>query len=177
MMIKKLFEAIHLKFADTYKRARIYQRMGVAMGKNCQVYGDVSFGSEPYLVSLGDNVKITCGSLFITHDGGVEVLRNLGMLENAEVFGRITIGNNVFIGNRCIFLPNVTVGDNVVIGTGSIVTRDIPSNSIAAGVPCRVIKTLEEYYEKCRLAADYTKNMADADKDVYLIKKYVSPTT
>lgn len=176
-MLKKLLEGIQLKFADTSKRAKIYQKMGVSMGKNCRIFGDVSFGSEPYLVSLGDNVKITYGCLFITHDGGVEVLRNLGMLENAEVFGRIIIGNNVFVGNRCIFLPNVTVGDNVVIGTGSIVTKDIPSNSIAAGVPCRVIKTLEEYYEKCRTAADYTKDMTDADKDVYLIKKYISPIT
>jgi acetyltransferase-like isoleucine patch superfamily enzyme len=171
-MLKKLFEAIQLKFASTNKRAKIYQKKGVVMGKNCQIFGDVSFGSEPYLVKLGDYVKITYGCLFITHDGGVEVLRNLGMLENAEVFGRITIGNNVFIGNRCTFLPNVTIGDNVVIGTGSIVTKDIPSNSIAAGVPCRVIKTLEEYYEKCKTAADYTKNMDDDEKGIFLIKKY-----
>ena len=70
-------------------------------------------------------------------------------------------------------MPNVTVGDNVVIGTGSIVTR-YSSNSIAAGVPCRVIKTLEEYYEKCRLG-DYTKIWLDADKDVYLIKNTFHP--
>lgn len=171
-MLKGLYERFRMKFANTYTLAKIHQKKGVVMGDNCQVFGNVSFGSEPYLVTLGNNVKITSGCSFITHDGGVEVLRNLGMLQNAEVFGRIKLGNNVFVGNHCTFLPNVSVGDNVVIGTGSVVTKDIPSNSIAAGVPCKVIKTLEQYYEKCKAAAEYTKHMTDAHKDIYLKKKY-----
>ncbi len=51
----------------------------------------------------------------------------------------VTIGNNVFVGTRCLILKGVTIGDNAVIGAGSVVTRDIPANAIAAGNPCRVV--------------------------------------
>ena len=52
----------------------------------------------------------------------------------------VTIGNNVWIGGGAIIMPGVTIGDNVVIGAGSVVTRDVPSNKIACGNPCRVIR-------------------------------------
>ena len=54
----------------------------------------------------------------------------------------VTIGNNVWIGGSVTILPGVTIGDNVTIGAGSVVTRDIPSNVIAVGNPCKVIKSL-----------------------------------
>ena len=54
----------------------------------------------------------------------------------------VTIGNNVWIGGSVTILPGVCIGDNVTIGAGSVVTRDIPSNVVAAGNPCRVIKKL-----------------------------------
>ncbi len=54
----------------------------------------------------------------------------------------VTIGNNVWIGGSVTILPGVTIGDNVTIGAGSVVVKDIPSNVIAAGNPCRVIKRL-----------------------------------
>ena len=53
---------------------------------------------------------------------------------------QITIGNNVWIGGSVTILPGVTIGDNVSIGTGSVVVKDIPSNSVAVGNPCKVIK-------------------------------------
>ena len=54
----------------------------------------------------------------------------------------VTIGDNVWIGGSVTILPGVTIGDNVTIGAGSVVTKDIPSNSIAVGNPCKVIKAL-----------------------------------
>ncbi len=54
----------------------------------------------------------------------------------------VTIGNNVWIGGSVTILPGVTVGDNVTIGAGSVVTRDVPSNSVAVGNPCKVVKSL-----------------------------------
>lgn len=65
----------------------------------------------------------------------------------------ITIGDNVWIGGNTVILPGVTIGDNVVIGAGSVVTKDIPDNAIAAGNPCKVIRTVTEadrnyYYKK-----------------------------
>ena len=54
----------------------------------------------------------------------------------------VTIGDNVWIGGSVTILPGVTIGDNVTIGAGSVVTKDIPSNSVAVGNPCRVIKNI-----------------------------------
>ncbi|WP_279324114.1 DapH/DapD/GlmU-related protein [Christiangramia portivictoriae] len=66
----------------------------------------------------------------------------------------VTIGNNVWIGGNSVINPGVKIGDNTVVGSGSVVTRDIPSNVIAAGNPCKVIrqitKTAEDFYFKDR---------------------------
>ena len=59
----------------------------------------------------------------------------------------VTIGDNVWIGGNVVILPGVTIGDNVTIGAGSVVTRDIPSNVIAAGNPCRVIKPIPQHQD------------------------------
>jgi acetyltransferase-like isoleucine patch superfamily enzyme len=150
-----------------------YRKKGVKIGKNCIFLGFVNFGSEPYLVEVGDNVKFTNDIRFITHDGGIHVLRNMGLFPNGDVFGRIIIGNNVFIGNNVMFLPNVIIGDNVVIGAGSVVTRNIPPNSVAAGVPCKVIRSIESYYNKLTNRVDNTKAMSPGEKHDYLIKKFI----
>jgi len=142
------------------------------MGNDCQIFSGVSFGSEPYLISLGNKVKIVGETTFITHDGGVEVLRNLYNLPKIDFFGKITIGNNVFIGYRCTILPGVNIGDNCIIGAGSVVTRSIPANSVAAGVPAHVIKDISSYYQKHKDYFENTKNYSKKEKKEYLVKKY-----
>jgi acetyltransferase-like isoleucine patch superfamily enzyme len=157
---------------NPYKKAKLWEGYGLKIGERCQIFHGVSFGSEPYLVSLGDNVKVTAGTQFITHDGGVEVIRNLYNKRNIDFFGQIKVGNNVFIGNKCIILPGVSIGDNVVIGAGSVVTKNVPSNSVVAGVPAKYIKSIEEYYKKVSLGADETKYMGAKEKELYLKRKY-----
>jgi acetyltransferase-like isoleucine patch superfamily enzyme len=132
-----------------HKDPRAYlAAMGVQVGENCRIYGipEEVFGSEPYLCRLGDHVSITSGVRFVSHDGGVWVFRHL--FPDLDVFGPITVGNNVFIGINAVIMPGVTIGDNVVIGSGAVVTRDIPSNSVAAGVPARVVRSLDDYLAK-----------------------------
>ena len=80
--------------------------------------------------------------------------------------GRITIGNNVAFGQNVMILKGVTIGDNCFIGAGSIVTKDIPSNSIAVGIPCKVICTLEEFHKKRQSkcideALDYARSIKE----------------
>ena len=111
------------------------------LGDNCEIFPDVEFGSETYLISIGNQVRITNGVRFVTHDGGAWVLRELG-LDNIDLFGKITMGNNVHIGWNAIIMPNVSIGNNVVVGAGAVVTKNIPDNSVAVGNPARVIKTL-----------------------------------
>lgn len=77
------------------KNVDFYRKLGVSIGKNCEIYENVSFGSEPYLVSMGEHVRVTKGVQFITHDGGVWVLRKKYNKDNIDIFGKITIGNNV----------------------------------------------------------------------------------
>lgn len=91
-------------------------------------------------VSFGDNVFIApnCGFYTAGHPLDVEQ-RNKGL----EYAYPINVGNNVWIGANTVILPGVTIGDNTVIGAGSVVTKNIPSNVVAVGNPCRVVKELE----------------------------------
>ena len=148
------------------------RRAGVKIGSGCSLVGRVEWGSEPYLIEIGDNVRITDGVAFVTHDGGIHVLRRNWnghtVLPVADVFGRIKVGNNVFVGIRTIIMPGVTIGDNAIIGAGSIVTKDVPSNTVVCGVPAKTVRTLEEYAEKIKHRAVPTKGMNEEEKREYL---------
>lgn len=167
-----IIDRIRYKTASFEKRTDLIKKMGVNVGNGCEIYSDVSFGSEPYLVTIGDNVRIANGCKLITHDGGIWVLRNLKLLENGDFFGKIVIGNNVHIGMNSIIMPNIKIGDNCIIGCGAIVTKDIPDNSVAVGIPAKVIETIDEYYNKNKHRCDFTKNMSYQKKKEYILEKY-----
>jgi len=96
---------------------------------------------DPVKITFGNDVKIApqCGFYTALHP-----LDPLQRKENFEAAYPITVGNNVWFGGGVTVLPGVTIGDNTVIGAGSVVTGDIPSNCLAFGNPCRVIRTLTE---------------------------------
>jgi len=172
-ILRRLIDFLISKIkSDPKEMAKYLKRKGLNIGSDCEVFPDVSFGSEPYLIKLGDKVKITSGVRFITHDGGIYVLRNINHAPNLDLIGRIIVGNNVFIGINSIILPNVTIGDNCIIGAGSVVSKSIPRDSFAVGVPARVIKSLDKYYADKENSIDYTKNMSPVEKRRYLLKKH-----
>ncbi|SMQ76593.1 Hexapeptide repeat of succinyl-transferase [Sphingopyxis terrae subsp. ummariensis] len=111
------------------------RRKGVTVGDNCRIYIR-DFGSEPFLITIGNNVTITAGVFILTHDGSTALVTNSNG-SRYQRYGPVKIGNNVFIGVNSVVLPNVTIGSNVVIGAGSIVTRDVPDNIVVAGNPAR----------------------------------------
>lgn len=90
-------------------------------------------------VTFGDNVFIAPNCGFYTAGHPFDVEQRNQALEYAYP---ITVGNNVWIGAGCSILPGVTIGDNTVIGAGSVVTKDIPSNVLAVGNPCKVIREI-----------------------------------
>ncbi|MFP8643707.1 acyltransferase [Priestia aryabhattai] len=171
-IIRRGIRLVKMRLASPSRRAELLRAEGVNLGEGCQIYSNVTFGSEPYLIEIGNRVRITNGVIFITHDGGMWVLRNNGLLKDADAFGKIKIGNNVHIGINAVIMPGVKIGDNVVVGVGAVVTKDIPSNSIVAGIPAKVIKTIDDYYDKHRITADFTKNLSSEEKKKYLLQKY-----
>lgn len=140
------------------------RRLGVRVGDNVRFYGisRAMFGSEPWLIAVGSNVYITAGVQFITHDGGTLVLRH--EQPDLEWTAPIEIGDYVYIGVRSIILPNVRIGDRCIIGAGSVVTKDVPSNSVFAGVPARRICSTDEYLQKLRAKSLGCGHLPPAEK-------------
>lgn len=159
------------KYIQKIKLKRLKNK-GLKFGEGLELGKAVDFGSEPYLINIGNNVRISSHSSLVTHDGGLWTLRKMNLLENADFFGIIEIGDNVNIGINVIIMPGVKIGNNCIIGAGAVVTKNIPDNSIAVGVPARVIETVDEYYNKKKDKCDFTKNMSYKEKKQYLYKKY-----
>jgi acetyltransferase-like isoleucine patch superfamily enzyme len=146
-MFNKILIFFLARLAGEKKRAFFYNKiLGVKFGENTRITGIPSFGSEPFLITIGNNVTITQGVTFHNHDGGIAVLRN--KYPNTDFIRPINIGNNVFIGSNATIMPGVTIGNNVVIGSSSVITKDIPSDVVVAGVPGRILKSIEEYEKK-----------------------------
>jgi acetyltransferase-like isoleucine patch superfamily enzyme len=142
------------------------------MGKNVHIYGNPisMFGTEPWCVSLGNNIHITREVLFITHDGGTLLFRDKE--PSLEITKCIKVGNNVYIGARSIIMPGVIIGNDCVIGAGSVVTKNIPSNSVYAGVPAKKIKTTKEYFNTLKEKSLGLGHLKGKEKDKALRKYF-----
>ena len=151
-------------------------RQGLQIADDCRLISMPDFGSEPYLISIGKHVTLASSVTFVTHDGGTRVFRGQSNYENVIKYGRITIHDNCWIGKGCTFLPGISIGPNAVVGARSVVTKDIPPNSVACGNPARVIKTLEAYAEDC-LAANppYDLEAYRRDKVAELLRVFPRP--
>lgn len=114
------------------------------------------YPADPDLISIGDNVVITANVSFINHDAIRGMLNKKYKTKKFQrTLGCIEIGDNVMIGSGTRILFNVKIGSNVIIGAGSIVTKDIPDNSVAAGVPCRVVGDFESLVNKRKKIVAY----------------------
>jgi len=93
-------------------------------------------------IQIGDNVVIARFVSILDHDHAFSRNGADHIAFSGYVTGPITIGNNVWLADKVSILKGVTIGDNVIIGANSVVTKDIPSNCIAAGIPAKVIKNI-----------------------------------
>lgn len=154
-LISKLRKHWLLRTAKGYEKW--LREQGVIIGRNLQLFNHKSIRfdiSTHGLITIGDNVSITADVSILTHDFCSSVFRQK---YHDYLLGRskVVIGNNVYIGQKAIILRGVTIGDNVIIAAGAIVTKDVPSDSVVAGVPARVVCTLDEYYQKRKSQALY----------------------
>lgn len=132
-------------------KATFLRRQGARIGRGCDLITDlVNFGTEPYLITIGDRTTITGGVKFATHDASTRLFRDrvAEMNRFGNVFGPIAIGSNCFVGLNVILLANTRIGDNSIVGAGAVVKGSFPDNSVLAGVPARRICSLEEYLAK-----------------------------
>ena len=119
------------------------EKHGFKHGKNFQYYSGYPIDSNwPWLISVGDNVMLASNVKILAHDAST------GYVCGCTKIGRVTIGNDVFIGANSIILCNTKIGNRVVIGAGSVVTNNLPSNGVYAGVPARYVCSFEEYKAK-----------------------------
>lgn len=172
--IQSKIRNIQLRWAQTSPKRYLnhLKKVGISIGDNIEFHGKLSTISiditRPSLVEIGNNISFNGYFNLITHDWGCYALRRV-YNEFIPSSGRVTIGNNVVFGRNVTILKNVTIGDNCIIGNGSIVTKDIPSNSVAVGAPAKAVSTLEEYYkkrkEKCvNEALDYARSIQERFK-------------
>lgn len=119
--------------------------MGMTVGTDFKrLHGVILDPGHCWLIEIGNHVTLAPRVHILCHDASTKSF--LGYTK----IGRVTIGDNVFIGAESVVLPGVTIGSNVIIGANSTVTKDIPDNSVAAGSPARVICSLDAYLEKER---------------------------
>lgn len=143
-----------------------YRKKGVTIGSGCSIFSNI-LTPEAYLVTIGNNVTIAPGCIFLTHDNSVSKV----LPEYTDVFGRINIGDNCFIGAGSIILPGVTIGDNCIVAAGSVVSKSHPGGAVIAGNPAKQITDIDYYREKVRPFCFSTRNMNATDKKHAILTK------
>lgn len=119
--------------------------MGMKVGKNFnRLHGVILDPGHCWLIEIGDNVTMAPNVHVLCHDASTKQFLNYTKI------GRVTIGDNVFIGAESVILPGVTIGSNVIVGANSTVSHDVPAGMVVIGSPARIMCTTKEYLAKER---------------------------
>ena len=175
-MVKKIIKKIRKFYTIKIKHDAVsYARfLGVRIGDGCQILcdPDITFGTEPWLIKLGNHVDVTDRVQFLTHEGGIWCARGIDDKYNRlDCISPITVGNNVMIGCGSTIMPGITIGNNVIIAAQAVVTKDIPDGVVVGGVPAKVITTIDKFmtsFEKREFLP--TKQMKLREKKAYIRK-------
>jgi maltose O-acetyltransferase len=159
------------KFQETRRQRHLRNLVnrGMKLGKNVEIIDSFFFDpSHCYLISIGDYCTICPNVRLIAHDASTK--KHLGYTK----IGRIDIGANCFLGDSSIVLPNVSIGPYSIVGAGSVVTKDIPPYTIAAGNPAKIISPVDDYVKKMQDISSkkkvfneeyYIQNLNDAKRE------------
>lgn len=144
--MKYLTKVVGFAYAYIFGFVPYARKLGVKVGSGCRLY-ILSWGSEPFLITIGSRVTVSSRVRFITHDGSTWLFRDEAS-RRYQKYGPIVVGDDVFIGAGSIVMPGVTIGSQVVIGAGSVVTKDVPDGAVVAGNPARYIRSFSSLREK-----------------------------
>ena len=135
---------------DSHTYIEYLRRLGIKIGDDCTIYvpsKTLIDEQYPWMITIGNHVRITEGVKILTHDYAWAVLKTeTGAILGAS--GTVKIGDNVFIGMNTVITRNVEIGNNVIIGAGSVVTKDVPEGAIVAGNPAKIVDSFSNLYEK-----------------------------
>lgn len=147
-----------------------YRKFGkAAIGKNCLICSPI-MTRESELIEIGDNVTVSSNVKFVTHDNSIKYV----CPEKSDLFGKISIGNNCFIGENSILLYGISIPDNTIIAAGSVVTKSIKDQfQIIGGNPAKIIgdwKTYKEKYQDKAICRSELEQKLKVD-DSFLVKR------
>ncbi len=176
MRYKRAYHSIRLSLLRTYgKRAKYVKEHDIlgGMGEKCK-WGPALLPIYPKLIKIHDNVFIHKTAKLVPHDMINRFLKKADPESDfgfEERLGCIEIMDNVYVSMNCIILPNVRIGKNCIITAGSVVTGDIPENSIVAGNPAKVIGRFDAYLSVRQMEKDYNiiftkQNISDEVVDI-----------
>ena len=133
---------------------------GMRIGENCRIFCDIST-SESYLVEIGDRTTISGNVTLITHDASIQKV----LPDVTDIFGKIIIGNNCFIGNGSTIMYGVTLADNTIVAAGSVVTKSfLEPGNIIGGNPAKIIGKCSDFAEKYKDKAVNIKGLSSEQK-------------
>ena len=140
--ISFLFHYFDLYFTPPLQYA---VKRGVMIGTDNFIADNFCWSTEPFLVTIGSHCQITGGVKLLTH-GGSQAARKY--VPDMDIFGKISLGDYVYLGTNSLIMPGVTIGDCALVAAGSVVTKSIPSGVVVGGNPAKIICTIEEYIER-----------------------------
>lgn len=165
-MLKRIVNKLKALRERCYSMEEQAKRAGVKIGHNNQFFSPF-WSSEPYLITIGDNCQTTKDVKIFTH-GGSKIMRVIN--PKFDVFGKVTIGNNVYIGNNALIMPGVSIGNNVLVAAGSVVCHSVPDNVVVGGNPARILSTIEQYKQRNLPYNTNTKGLSCKDKQKVLMQ-------
>lgn len=130
-------------WCPTWTARRLLNKLrGASIGRGGLIGRGCKLGNHPFLLTMGDKVYISDGVKILTHD------TSFVPVGGPDIAAEVKLGNNIQIGENAIILPGVSIGDNCVVGAGAVVTKNIPSGEVWAGVPAKYICSIEDSKKK-----------------------------
>ena len=141
MILEKIIAIFWEHFVPAERYAR---HIGVKIGKNCRI-ATRNWSSEPYLITIGDDVQLTRYVSIYTHGGGNSIRDRI---PDFDIFGKVVIKDRAYIGAFSQIMPGVTIGEGAIVAAGSVVTKSVLPYTVVGGNPARIIGTVEGFIDR-----------------------------